>query len=344
MANTNKGRFSSFADFGEAYAEMTSAKQFHASFTETIIESRLSIMDDPTQDPMPDPELARGCVEDIVSNIFRLLAGTRMESYAQPIAWGLVNSFHYVAKRTERQEDDAARELGDMVNVFDPSEVYQSRMEETQQRCQSLAEARAALECFVDHGANVYHVETGRPFNTIKGTRASTGLTASQIEGIDYLKAREAAKIEKHFPSRPAVLISGGGDWEDEEMIYARLDMVRERIPHMVLFTGKRFKGAEKIGTCWAGDRGVPVVGFGLNKRAVDDYRAAYRRNNVWNGLDEIVEAMIFEQSNVQVDLARLFRARGIPLHIFRLAEQNEGRGPTKVSERRDEAKRHAIG
>ncbi|RIA46228.1 uncharacterized protein DUF2493 [Hephaestia caeni] len=343
MANTNKGRFSSFADFGEAYAEMTSAKAFSASFTETVIESRLSIMDDPTEEPMPDPELARGCVEDIVSNIFRLLAGTRMESYAQPIAWGLVNSLYYVAKRTERQEDDAATELGDMVRTFDPSEVYQSRLEELTQRCQSLAEARAALECFVDHGANVYHVETGRPFNTIKGTRVSTGLTASQIDGIDYLKAREAAKIEKHYPSRPAVLVSGGGDWEDVDMIYARLDMVRERIPHMVLFTGKRFKGAEQISTCWAEDRGVPIVGFSLNKRAINDFQAAYRRNKVWNGLDEIVEAMIFQQSKVQQDLARLLRARGVPLHIFRLAEQNAGQGPTKVSDLRAEAKRSAA-
>lgn len=343
MTNTNQRRVSSFADLGEVYAALTSASEFPASFTETIIESRLSIMDDPTKDPMPDPDLARGCVEDMVSNIFRLLAGTRMDVFAQQIAWGVVNSLDYVARRTERQEDDAASELGDLVRTFDPSEVYQSRMEELQQRCQSYAEARASLETMFNHAANVYFVETGRPFNVIRGSRASTGLTASQIDGIDYLKAREAAKIEKHYPSRPAVLVSGGGDWEDEEMIYARLDDVRERIPHMILMTGKRFKGAEKIATCWAGSRGVPVVGFSLNKRAPDDFQAAYRRNKVWNGLDELVEALIFQQSKVQQDLSRLLRARGVGLHIFRLAEQNGGQGPIKVSDLRAENKRQAL-
>lgn len=343
MANTNRGRFSSFTDFGEAYAAMTSAEQFPASFTETIVESRLSFMDDPTEAPMPDPELARGCVEDTVSNFFRLLAGTRLEIYAQQIAWGIVNSLQYVARRIERQEDDAATELGELVRTFDPSEVYQSRLEELQQRCQSLAEARAALETLFDHGANVYHVETGRPFNIIRGSRVSHGLTASQIDGIDYLKAREAAKIEKHFPSRPAVLISGGGQWEDVDMLYERLDMILARIPHMILMTGKRFKGAEQIATCWAASRNVPVVGFSLNKRMMNDFRAAYRRNNVWNGLEELVEAIIVEQSGVQVDLARLLRARNVPLHIFRLAEQNSGQGPTKGAAVRAAANRQAA-
>lgn len=341
MTHTNEKRFSSFTDMAEAYAAMTSARDFPASFAEAIIESRLSVTDDPTQAPMPDPELARGCVEDMTAQIFHLLAGTRMEAFAQPIAWGIVNSLHHVATRTERQEDDAASELGELVRVFDPSEVYQSRMEELQQRCQSLAEARAALEAMRDHAANVYHVETGRPFNTIKGTRASTGLTASQIDGLDYLKAREAERNEKHYPKRPAVLISGGADWDDAELLYARLDMIRVRIPHMILFTGKRHKGAEQIGACWAADRGIPIVGFGLNKRMGN--RAGYHRNKVWNGIDEVVEAVICEQSNVQVDLARTLRAKGIPLHIFRLAEQNGGTGPTNVAELREQAKRRAA-
>ena len=343
MTNTNKGRVSRFADFAEAYAAMTSAQDFPASFTETIDESRLSIIDDPTRDPMPDAELARGCVEDLTAQIFRLLAGTRMESFGQPIAWGIVNSLHYVAKRIKRQEDDAAAELGEMVRVFDPSEVYQSRMEELQQRCQSLAEARAALETMCNHAANLYFVETGKPFNTIKGSRTGTGLTASQIEGFDYLKAREAEHNAKHYPARPAVLVSGGGDWEDADMIFRRLDMVRARIPHMILFTGKRFKGAEQISTCWANERGVPIVGFSLNKRGSNDFRAAYRRNEVWNRLDEIVEAMIFQQSKVQEDLARLLRARNVPLHIFRLAEQNNGTGPTDLAALPAEEQRRAL-
>ena len=99
---------------------------------------------------------------------------------APPISPGAsCNSFHMVAKRIEGREDDAAKKLGELARNFDPSEIYATELEETQQLCQTLEGIRAALECMRDHAAEVYRVETGRPFSTVRGSKVSSKLTAS---------------------------------------------------------------------------------------------------------------------------------------------------------------------
>jgi len=335
MARTKPKSFSSFTDLKEVYDSLTSAENFAPSFTETIIESRLSIASEPTEAEMPDPELAQGCVEDIIAAIFRLTYDTRLEEYAQSLAWGFVNSFHVVAGRIDRAEDRAAQELGELARAFDPSEVYQSQVEEKQQLCQSLAEARAAIQTMGSHAGEVYRVETGRPFNTTRGSRTNGPLSASQIEAIDWLKAREAEQHFAHNPKGVHILVSGG-PWEDEDMLYQRLDDIKARYPNMVLKTGAKISGFEQIASKWAAERGVDVVLWRLNKSM--GRRAGYYRNERWERLD-LAEALIGENSHIQVDLSQKLRRKGVPLHIMRQREQNGGRGPLKVSELREEGR-----
>jgi hypothetical protein len=95
-----------------------------------------------------------------------------------------------VAQQVERQEDDTARELGELARIFDPSEVHASKLEETQRLCQSQAEARAALECMRDHAAEIYRIHTGSPWSSASGSRASAAPYASQIEARDFMAAR----------------------------------------------------------------------------------------------------------------------------------------------------------
>ncbi|MBJ7499675.1 MAG: DUF2493 domain-containing protein [Sphingopyxis sp.] len=335
MARTKSQSFSSFTDFAEVYASLTSADNFEHGFTETIVESRLSIAAEPTDAEMPDPEQARLCIEEIISAIFRLTQESRLEEYAQSLAWGFVNSFHVVAGRIDRAEDQAAQELGDLARAFDPSEVYQSQVEEQQQLCQSLAEARAALEAMRDHAGEVYRIETGRPFNTTRGSRTSGPLSASQIEAIDWLKAREAEKHFEHNPKGVNILVSGG-PWEDCDMVFQRLDAIRERYPNMALHTGARWTGIEQIASDWAANRGIPIVLWRLKKDMGS--RAAFYRNEQWNRT-KFAEALIGENTHVQVDLARKLRARNVPLHILRKNEQNGGQGPRTVTETRAEGR-----
>ncbi len=329
MTDTNGQTFSSFTDLGEVYAAMTSAEGFTEGFSETLSQARLSIMDEPTDAPMPDPEAARLCVEEVIANLFRLTDDTRLAEFAQQLAWGFVNSFHVVAKRIERREDDAAQELGHLARHYDPSEVYQTELEDKQQLCQSLAEARAAIECMRDHAGAVYLVETGKPFNTIRGSRTSKALTASQVEAVDFLKARANDRKEAHNPTGPLVVFSGGHQWEDHRLIWDRLDSIRARIPSMTLCTTAQHKGADAIAAAWAANNGVATVAFRLNRNMGNS--AAFHRNKVLCNLNP-VEAIICEGSGVQVNLAQKLREQETPLHIIRQPKASRQAIQTKAA------------
>ena len=166
--------FSGFADMAEHYAQVTQALGYESALAEINVTAQLSVFDDPTQAPMPDPALAEFMVQGMAIAPFDMLADTRLERYADRIAWGVINSLHRVAAQIERDEDDAAKVLGELARTSDPSEIFTSEVEEAQRVCQSLMEARAALECMRDHGAKVYHAQTARPWSATRGSRVSS--------------------------------------------------------------------------------------------------------------------------------------------------------------------------
>ncbi|MGQ3081380.1 MAG: SLOG family protein [Allorhizobium sp.] len=311
-------RFDNFADLAEHYANLTSADAFAGAFTSEIAASQLSIHDEPTADDLPDADAARAVAAHVTGEIFNLFADTRLAPVAPRIAWGIVNSFHKVAQQLARQEDDAARELGELARIMDPSEIHAVKVEETQRLCQSLHEAVAAIGAMRDHAAEIYRVECGQPWSATTGSRTGRTLTASQIDARDYLAARAAEKREAHAPTGPVVVLSGGQDWTEHKALWDRLDAIKARIPAMTLVTTAQHKGADAIGAAWAAARGVPLVAFRLNRQLGN--RAAFERNRSIQRLLP-VEAVICEGSGVQINLAQNLRAAGVPLTIFKHAD-----------------------
>lgn len=311
-------RFDNFVDLAEHYASLTSADAFAGAFGSEIAASQLSIHDEPTTDDLPDADAARMVAAHVAGEIFNLFADTRLAAVAPRIAWGIVNSFHKVAQQLSRQEDDAARELGELARVMDPSEIHAVKVEETQRLCQSLHEAVAAIAAMRDHAAEIYRVECGKPWSATTGSRTSRALTASQIDARDYLAARAAEKREAHAPTGPVVVLSGGQDWTEHQALWDRLDTIKARIPAMTLVTTAQHKGADAIGAAWAAARGVPLVAFGLNRRLGN--RAAFERNRSIQRLLP-VEAVICEGSGIQINLSQNLRAAGVPLTIFKHAD-----------------------
>lgn len=227
----------SLADFHEHYENLTTAEGFAGAFAGEVERAQLSVHDEPTSADMPDPEAARLCTQQMVSDLFALMGDTRLAPLAARIAWGVVNSFHKVAQQVARDEDDAARALGELARIQDPSEIHVLEVEEKQRLCQSLSEALAAIECMRDHAAEVYRVETGKPWSATSGSRTSRALTASQIEARDFLAARAQERREAYAPSGPVVVVSGGSGWQAHEPLWQRLDLIRERVPHMTLLS-----------------------------------------------------------------------------------------------------------
>ena len=321
----NNPRASSFADLGQAlvdhWAEATAAPAYARAFATDIATSQLSIVHEPTSADMPEPYAAQQCVQAMIGELFALMNDTRMQPLAQRLAWGIVNSFHVVARQIETQEDSAALKLGELVRISDPSEVHASEVEDAQMLCQSLAEARAALEVMRDHAGEVYRAECGHPFSPLRGSRVSSALTASQIDARDYLASRAKARREQLAPTGPVVVISGGQDWADHQRIWDRLDVLKIRVPSMTLATTAQGKGVDAIAAAWAASRSVPLIAFRLNR--AHGNAAPFRRNKILCDLQP-VEAIICEGSGVQANLAERMRDAGVPVTVFRREEKAE--------------------
>src|SRR3546814_15069095 len=79
--------------------------------------------------------------------------------------------FPYTTLFRSGREDDAAKKLGELARAYDPSEIYATELEDTQLLCQTLQGCREAMECMRDHAAEMYRVETGKPFSPVRGSR-----------------------------------------------------------------------------------------------------------------------------------------------------------------------------
>jgi hypothetical protein len=331
MTSNQPKRISSLAEIMELYAEQTDVRTEYASaFAEDIARAQLSAFEPETSDELPDPRAAQLCVEAVMGGMFDLMAETRLQPFAQRLAWGFVNSFHMVALQIERQEDDAAKKLGEMAREFDPSEIYATQLETQQRITQTLTEARQALECMRDHAAEVYRVEAGQPWSSTKGSRVSSALSASHIEARDFLASRAQQRREQLAPTGPVVVITGASVWDDYRAVYAALDQAKAFSPSMILATTAQRTGVDAIAAAWAAANDVKLIAFKLNM--AHGRAAGFKRNIALVKLAP-VQAIICKGSHIQVDLAEKMRTAGIAVTIIRPAmDQSQHTGESKAA------------
>lgn len=315
---TNFAALAAFVEEARSEGHDTS-DPYASSFIEDNEMAKLTVVAEPEKTDMPDAFQVEAAVDLMMRTMFDVLRDTRMEDCAADLAWGFCNSFHMVAKRIEGREDDAAKKLGELARNFDPSEIYANELEDTQLLCQTLEGIRSALECMRDHASEIYRIETGRPFSTVKGSRVSSKLSASMIDARDFLAGRAQRRREEYAPEGPIVAFSGGQQWHDSEILWNRLDQIKARIPNMILVTTAQQMGCDAIAQSWAGARGVKVVLFKLEKRHGN--KAAWIRNERIVGLKP-VEAIVCSGSGIQKNFAQKLHAAGVPLHVFRSADQ----------------------
>lgn len=309
-----------FADLKTLYAEMTATPEFRAAFGDPMPLSIAEPGEVAAEHEMPEPLAAQADCAGIVATIFDLFTGTRLEPLAPELAWGFVNSFHFVAGKLERREDALAEEIGEMARAPDMSEVFTGQLEEKQLLCQSTAEQREAIECMRDYAAEMYRALSGWPWSPARGSRVSLASSASQIAAQDFLRQRALAARERHLPQGPIVVFSGPAQWHDWQPIWDRLDQIHARVPTMTLVTTGQRKGADAIAAAWASrpEIGVPLVAYGLYGSGK---KIAFTRNRKLVDLKP-VEAVLCEGSGLQANLYQLLRQAGTPIHAFRNADQ----------------------
>jgi len=293
----------------------TSSQTDHA-LSELQLYGWRPFQDEPDPRPLPEGNTVAAAVTDIFDALVSTLGDTRLEPDLEELLWGTVNLFHRATARVERDLDDNEQAQRRMQREQDGSEVKSVELERLTAEGQTLIERRGSMELFRDLAAEAFEHHTGSAWRQRSGSMVNhRNLTAAMIDSRDFLAAKRRAETEVMLPAGPKVAVTGGADFNDHRLIWAKLDQVHAKHPEMVLLHGGSPKGAELIASRWADHRKVPQVAFrpDWTKHAK---AAPFKRNDAM--LDVLpVGVLVFPGTGIQENLADKARKLGIPVMKF---------------------------
>jgi len=269
--------------------------------------------DEPDPRPLPEGDRVAGAIADIFDALIATLEDTRLEPDLNDLLWSTVNIFHRATDRIERELDDNEQAQRRSQREQDGSEVKSVELERLTAEGQTLLERRDAFELMRDQAAEHFERHTRSAWRPRVGSIVNhRNLTAAMIDSRDFLAARRRAQTEVLLPAGPKIAFSGG-DSNDHQLIWAKLDQIHAKHPDMVLIHGGSPKGAEMIASRWADTRKVPQVAFrpDWTKHAK---AAPFKRNDQMVGLMPI-GVIIFPGTGIQDNLADKARKLGIPVY-----------------------------
>lgn len=272
--------------------------------------------DEPDPRPLPEGCVIAASMADIFDALVVALSDTRLEPDLEELLWGTVNLFHRALARIERDLD--ANELAQqrLQREQDGSEVKSTELERLIALGQTLIERRNAFELMRDQAAEHFERHTHSTWRPRSGSVVNhRNLTAAMIDSRDFLAAKRHANTHALLPPGPKVAVTGGLDFNDHRLIWAKLDQVHGKHPDMVLLHGGSPKGAELIAARWAHNRNVPQIAFkpDWTRHAK---AAPFKRNDAM--LDTLPIGVIhFPGTGIQDNLADKARKLGIPVLKF---------------------------
>ncbi len=263
--------------------------------------------------PLPEGNAVAGAVADIFDALIATLGDTRLEPDLDELLWSTVNVFHRATGRVERNLDDNELAQRRLQREQDGSEVKSVELERLTAEGQTFIERRNSMELFRDIAAEQFERHTGTAWRPRTGSMVNyRNLTAAMIDSRDFLAAKRRAETEVMLPPGPKVALTGGLDYNDHNLIWAKLDQVRAKHADMVLLHGGSPKGAELIAAKWADNRKVPQVAFKPDWTK-HGKSAPFKRNDAL--LDVLpVGVLVFPGSGIQENLADKARKLGIPV------------------------------
>jgi len=266
--------------------------------------------------PLPEGNAVAGAVADIFDALIATLGDTRLEPDLDELLWSTVNVFHRATGRVERNLDDNELAQRRLQREQDGSEVKSVELERLTAEGQTFIERRNSMELFRDIAAEQFERHTGTAWRPRTGSMVNyRNLTAAMIDSRDFLAAKRRAETEVMLPPGPKVALTGGLDYNDHNLIWAKLDQVRAKHADMVLLHGGSPKGAELIAAKWADNRKVPQVAFKPDWTK-HGKSAPFKRNDAL--LDVLpVGVLVFPGSGIQENLGDKARKLGIPVMKF---------------------------
>jgi hypothetical protein len=272
--------------------------------------------DEPDPRPLPEGNVVVGAITDIFEALVSALSDTRLEPDLDGLLWSAVNVFHRATGRIERELDDNEQAQRRSQREQDGSEVKSVELERLTAEGRTLIERRNAFELMRDEAAAHYAHHTGSSWKPRSGSMVNhKAVTSAIIDSRDFLSAKKRAEHEVLLPSGPKIAFTGGLDFNDHSLIWAKLDQVHAKHPDMVLMHGKSLKGAEKIASRWADHRKVPQIGFAPDWTK-HGRAAPFKRNEEMLKVLPI-GVMQFPGTGIQHNLADKARKLGIPVWRF---------------------------
>jgi hypothetical protein len=272
--------------------------------------------DEPDPRPLPEGDHVAGAVADIFDALIATLVDTRLGPDLDDLLWSTTNVFHRAVLRVERQLDDNEQAQRRLQREQDGTEIKAVELENLTAQGQTMIERRDVFELMRDQAGEHYERHTGSAWRPRTGSMVNhRHLTAAMIDSRDFLAARRKADTEVLLPAGPKVALTGGLDFDDHHLIWAKLDRIHAKHPDMVLLHGGSPKGAELIASCWAQTRKVAQVAFkpDWTKHAK---AAPFRRNDAM--LKALpIGVLVFPGTGIQENLADKARKLGIPVLRF---------------------------
>jgi hypothetical protein len=272
--------------------------------------------DEPDPRPLPEGRIVSGAVADIFDALTASLQDTRLEPDLGDLLWSTVNLFHRAVERIERELDDNEQAQRRSQREQDGGEVKSVELERLTAEGQTLLERRDAFELMRDQAAEHYERHTGSSWRPRGGSIVNhRNLTSAMIDSRDFLAARKRSENEVLLPPGPKIAVTGGLDFNDHRLIWAKLDQVHAKHPDMVLLHGGSPKGAERIAARWADHRKVPQIAFKPDW-AKHAKAAPFKRNDAMLEILPI-GVIVFPGTGIQENLADKARKLGIPVWRF---------------------------
>lgn len=230
---------------------------------------------------IPDDDAIRA---DAIGTAFDALTGplrgTLLEALdLEPLLWSFVNLFQTRARALERDRHKLEETMRTLIRSFDGTEIGDVELQDAQREHAQIEERETAFILMREHAADLYEAETGKPWAPKAGSRTGRAVSAAVIDARDYLRAAKERETLEKAPDGTRVVIAGGQDFENTDLIFASLDKARDRYGDMILLHGGATKGTDHIASLWARERNIPQVAFKpdftAHKRA-----APFKRND----------------------------------------------------------------
>lgn len=273
--------------------------------------------DEPDPRPLPDADLIEGTITGLFEMIALAVSNTRLEPDLDDLLWSLADLFHRKTDRTQRQLDTNEDKQKASQADQDGSEIRSVELERLIAEGQTILERRATFEFMRDRAADHYETHTGSSWRPRAGSMVNhKALTATLIDSRDFISAKRKAETEVHLPKGTRIVMSGGVEFNNHALIWAKLDELHGRYPDMVLIHGGTPRGAEKIASCWADKRKVTQIAYKPEFKR-DGKAAPFKRN------DRMLEALpmgvvVFPGSGITDNLADKARTLRIPVRDYR--------------------------